>query len=83
MLPLLEIELITPEQNPDDASTKVQIFMICLSGLVGIATWLFFLWGVKDKQFEDVEGVAARIPELDENRAVETETHPARENQHS
>jgi len=64
LLPLLSEGLIGPDQGVEEGSAKVQIFMICLSGLVGIATWLFFLWGVKDKQFDNVEEVASRVTEL-------------------
>jgi cbb3-type cytochrome oxidase maturation protein len=46
----------------------IGLFLISL--LVGLAAWFFFLWAIKDKQFEDPEDVANRLNELDDVNQV-------------
>ena len=42
------------------------IFLIFLSLVLGIGTWLFFLWAVKSGQYDDPEGPKYRMLEDDE-----------------
>lgn len=60
---LQEIELSPASQ--EEGTGSVMVFMFIIAGLIGIATWLFFLWGVKDRQFEDIEEVASRLNDMD------------------
>ncbi len=49
------------------------IALFVISAFGGIAAWCFFVWAIKDKQFEDTEDVAARMLKLDEVTVVESE----------
>jgi len=60
-----ELTLGSPMQAEDPATGSVMVFMFIIAGLVGIATWLFFLWAVKDRQFDEVEEIAQRVADLD------------------
>ena len=42
------------------------VLLIFFTLLLGIAGWLFFLWGVKSGQFDDIEGPKYRIFDDDE-----------------
>jgi cbb3-type cytochrome oxidase maturation protein len=52
-------------EESDDTIT-ITLYMIVMAGLVGISTWLFFLWAVKDKQFDEPEEIAHRMNDIDE-----------------
>lgn len=42
------------------------IFLIFLSLVLGIGTWLFFIWAVKSGQYDDPEGPKYRMLEDDD-----------------
>lgn len=37
------------------------VMLLLFSLFLGIAAWLFFVWGVKSGQFDDIEGPKYRI----------------------
>jgi|GEM_PF-3827757 len=45
--------------------STVIIALLAVAGLFALSTWLFFLWAIKDKQFEDIEEIGHRLVEID------------------
>ena len=43
------------------------VMLLFFSLFLGIAAWLFFVWGVKSGQFDDIEGPKYRIFDDDDN----------------
>ncbi|MCC6573400.1 MAG: cbb3-type cytochrome oxidase assembly protein CcoS [Planctomycetes bacterium] len=52
-------------------STVIILFVI--SALAGLAAWCFFVWAIKDKQFENTEDVSKRLLELDDATVAESD----------
>ncbi|MCA8940025.1 MAG: cbb3-type cytochrome oxidase assembly protein CcoS, partial [Planctomycetes bacterium] len=48
----------------EDITTEQAIVMIVLAGMVAFTTWLFFVWAIRDKQFDEVEDISKRVLEL-------------------
>lgn len=48
-----------------ESSTAQVIGLLILAGLVVVTAYLFFLWAIKDRQFEEVEEISKRVLELD------------------
>nr|MBF0221643.1 cbb3-type cytochrome oxidase assembly protein CcoS [Desulfobulbaceae bacterium] len=42
------------------------VMLLLFSLFLGVAAWLFFVWGVKSGQFDDIEGPKYRIFDDDE-----------------
>ena len=43
------------------------VMLLFISLFLGIAAWLFFVWGVKSGQFDDIEGPKYRIFDDDDD----------------
>jgi len=50
------------------------IYLIILSGFVGLGAWLIFLWAVKRGQMDDIEGPKYRM--LDDDEPPSGREHP-------
>lgn len=53
------------EQKDSMFDSTVIVALLAIAGLFALSTWLFFLWAIKDKQFEDVEEIGHRLAEID------------------
>lgn len=62
-------DLVTPVTKEEPLFDRtVVLALLGIAALFGISTWLFFLWAIKDKQFEDVEEIGHRLEELDQQQ---------------
>ncbi len=65
---LQESTEVTRKVQEEDFDLNIIIALFAIAFLFALSTWLFFIWAVKDKQFDDVEDISKRVQELDAQR---------------